>query len=81
MAHTSMTRKLCKPRHTRSSPGNPLFGNKDYPLISTVDPLISLSKSVESHPFRFLLWTEDKKGFHKYQGGRTVTEIDFGYST
>ena len=57
------------------APGNPLFGSKDYPLISTVDALIALSKSVESHPFGFLLWTEDKKGFHKYHEGRSVTGL------
>lgn len=58
-----------------------MFGQRDYPLNSAVDVLIALSKTVESHPLRFLLWTEDRKGFQEYREGRSIVEVEFGYST
>jgi hypothetical protein len=68
-------------RNRKQSQGYPLFGNRQYPLISTVDALITLSETVKSHPFRFLLWTEDRKGFQEYHEGRSIAEVEFGYST
>jgi Putative DNA-binding domain len=76
-----MTRKPSKRRNGEHPQGNPLFGKRDYPLISTVDALIALSETVKSYPFRFLLWTEDRKGFQQYHEGRSVAEVEVGYST
>jgi hypothetical protein len=76
-----MTRKPSKLRPQGPSLGIHLFGHRDYPLISTVDALIALSRSVRSHPFGFLLWTEDRKGFQQYHEGQSIAEIEFGYST
>ena len=58
-----------------------MFGHRDYPVNSTVDALLALSKSVRSHPFRFLLWTEDRKGFREYHDGQSIPETEYGYST
>jgi Putative DNA-binding domain len=76
-----MTRKPSGPRSARPAAGKPLFGHREYPVNSAVDALLALSKSLRSYPFRFLLWTEDRKGFREYHDGQSIPETEYGYST
>jgi hypothetical protein len=61
-----MTRKASGPRSARPAAGKPLFGHREYPV---------------NNPFRFLLWTEDRKGFREYHDGQSIPETEYGYST
>src|SRR5208337_495781 len=73
--------KVLKVSKVLAARGAPLFAKNEYRLKSAVDALLEVSQSGASTNFKFLVWTEDKKGFTQYPVGRRIEEIEYGYSS